>query len=58
MKNIKDHAGRFVGVDTRTQKRVHNAKVFRITPHYIRIVDRNDGKTYTYKRSSVIDVRF
>ena len=56
--NIKNHNGRFVGLSTKTQKRVHCAKVFRITPHFIKITDRNDGKDYTYNLNSVLDVRF
>ena len=55
---IENHKGRFGRVETRTQKRVHNAKVFRINPHYISIVDRHDGKTYKYKRTSFVDVSF
>jgi len=57
-KTIENHAGRFIGLDTNTQKRIHNAKVFRITPNFIKITDRNDGQTYKYKRSSIIDIRF
>jgi len=57
-KTIENHAGRFVGLDTSTQKRIHCAKVFRITPNFIKITDRNDGQTYKYKRSSIVNVRF
>lgn len=56
--NIENHAGRFTGLNTRTQKRVHCAKVLRITPHYIKVVDRNDALTYKYNRNSILDVRF
>lgn len=58
MQNIQNHAGRFCGIKTKTQKRVHNAKVIRINPLYISIVDRHDGKTYKYKRTSILDVSF
>lgn len=58
MQKIENHAGRFVGIDARTQKRVHCAKVIRITPNYIKVVDRNDGLTYKYNRNSILDVRF
>lgn len=58
MQNIEDHAGRFCGFTTKTQKRIHCAKVYRVTPRYVKIEDRNDGKTYKYNRNSILDCRF
>lgn len=57
-KTIEEHAGRFCGIDTKTQKRIHCAKVFRITNRYVKIEDRNDGKVYKYHRNSILDCRF
>jgi hypothetical protein len=47
---------RYAGIYTRTQKRVHNAKVKRITPHYVVIEDRNDGSEYKYRQTSLKEV--
>jgi hypothetical protein len=58
MQNIQNHKGRFCGIQTKTQKRVHCAKVFRVTPSFIKITDRNDGKDYVYKKTSIINVQF
>lgn len=57
-KNIENHSGRFCGIDTKTQKRIHCAKVIRITSKYVSIEDRNDGKNYKYNRNSILDCRF